>query len=147
MHDVDKRNLSLDKSRALKTGAEHFAAYVGPPKQWDFMGAAVLAAVLARPAAPSSRNRGWLRLAQGRALPDALSRQGNCTASSPSKGLIDDMVAEELGEELIGLRAPHFAHRDDFDATEFGVALEFIVAQSVFSHLIGEAGLVGRALP
>jgi len=135
MHDVDKRNLSLDESRALKPGEEHFAAYVGPPKQWDFMGATQFRLLCSLGLRHHHRvlDVGCGSLRAGRFLMLYLDK-GNYYGIEPNKWLIDDMVAKELGEELIKLRAPHFSYRDDFDATEFGVAFEFIVAQSIFSH-------------
>ena len=37
--DEDVRALSREAAKALPPGARHYAAYVGPPEQYDFMGA------------------------------------------------------------------------------------------------------------
>ncbi|WP_157944591.1 class I SAM-dependent methyltransferase [Mangrovicella endophytica] len=60
--------------------------------------------------------------------------RGNYYGIEPNRWLIDDVVARELGEELIRLRAPRFSSRNDFDPSEFGTAFDFVIAQSIFSH-------------
>lgn len=134
-HDVNERNLSLDEARALKSGVEHFAAYVGPPKQWDFMGATQFRLLCSLGLRHNHRvlDVGCGSLRAGRFMMLYLDK-GHYYGIEPNKWLIDDMVAAELGEEFIRLRAPHFAYGEDFDATGFGVSFEFVVAQSIFSH-------------
>lgn len=132
---MKQRNLTLNESLALMPGTEHFAAYVGPPKQWDFMGATQFRLLCALGLRHHHRvlDVGCGSLRAGRFLLLYLDK-GNYYGIEPNKWLIDDMVAEEVGEEFMRLRDPHFSYRDDFDATEFGQEFDFIVAQSIFSH-------------
>jgi len=37
--DQDVRSLTRDAAKTLPPGAGHYTAYVGPPNQYDFMGA------------------------------------------------------------------------------------------------------------
>lgn len=135
MQDAEKRSLTIEKARALGAGSEHFAAYVGPPRQWDFMGATQFRLLCALGLRHHHRllDVGCGSLRAGQFLMLYLDK-GHYYGIEPNKWLIDDMIARELGEEFARIRAPNFSHRDDFDATEFNVLFDFIVAQSIFSH-------------
>ena len=48
--------------------------------------------------------------------------------------LIDDRIANELGQDAIKLKRPSFAYNDTFDCSAFGAKFDFIMAQSVATH-------------
>lgn len=52
----------------------------------------------------------------------------------PEKWLIEEGIKNELGEDLIKIKAPVFSYDDNFTCTKFGQKFDFILAQSIFSH-------------
>ena len=141
----DTRSLPPEEAAALKAGADHYRAFVGPPAQWDFMGVTQLRLLttlgLREDQAVLDFGCGSLRA--GRLLM-AYLRPGLYHGIDPNRWLIEEAVARELGQEFVALRRPHFDHNDRFDMTVFGRRFDYIVAQSVFSH--SGPDLVGQAL-
>jgi len=52
----------------------------------------------------------------------------------PEQWLVEEGIARELGRELAERKRPRFLYDRDFCCTSFGVAFDFILAQSIFSH-------------
>jgi len=131
----DVRERSDEEVNALAPGDPHYRAYVGPPSQYDLMGASqfnLLCALGLR-----ERHKvldfgcGSLRL--GRLLIPFL-RKGRYFGIEPNKWLIEDAIARQVTEAVIALKAPTFLHNTDFNAAAAGSDFDFIVAQSIFSH-------------
>lgn len=129
------RQLPAQEARNLSPGAEHYAAYVGPPREWDFMGATQfrLLAALGIREHHKLLDIGCGSLRAGRLLIAYLS-QGNYYGIEPNTWLIDEAIEKELGRDLVKLKQPNFSASSKFDAESFGVKFDFIVAQSIFSH-------------
>lgn len=129
------RSLSGPQARRLPAGAEHYAAYVGPPAQWDFMGATQFRLLTALGLREHHKvlDLGCGSLRAGRLLITYLGA-GNYFGIEPNTWLIDDAIEHEIGRDLVTLKRPNFSSSDNFDAAAFGVQFDFIVAQSVFSH-------------
>lgn len=131
----DTRGLPSSEATALRAGDSHYRAYVGPPAQWDFMGATQFRLLTALGLREHHKllDLGCGSLRAGRLLMMYLT-PGHYCGIEPNAWLIEDAITRELGADMVALRAPRFLHRDDFDATGFGEQFDFIVAQSVFSH-------------
>ncbi|KXF78428.1 hypothetical protein ATN84_01100 [Paramesorhizobium deserti] len=145
MEPNQTRLLSPNDAVKLPPGSDHYTAYVGPPGQWDFMGATQFRLLTTL----GLRNRhkvldlGCGSLRAGRFLIMYLDR-GNYFAIEPNIWLIEDAIKNEIGQALVNLKQPSFSHNDDFNTEVFGTKFDFIVAQSIFSHAGPE--LVSTAL-
>jgi len=135
IEDENLRALTRDAAKTLPPGAHHYAAYVGPPEQYDFMGATQfrLLTTLGLRENHSVLDFGCGSLRAGRLLIPYL-REGRYYGLEPNQWLIDDAIERELGQTLIDLKRPTFLHHSDFSATAFGVSFDYILAQSIFSH-------------
>jgi SAM-dependent methyltransferase len=124
----------------LRPGDPHYTAYVGPPGQYDFMGATQFSLLFALGLRARHRvlDFGCGSLRAGRLLLPYLD-PGNYFAVEPNRWLIEEAICNEIGEDLIRLKRPTFDHNDRFEADRFGVEFDFIVAQSIFSHAGSDA--------
>src|SRR5215471_7701013 len=131
----DSRALSNAAAKALPAGARHYTAYVGPPSEYDVMGATQfrLLTTLGLREHHSLLDFGCGSLRAGRLLIPYLL-PGRYHGVEPNGWLLDDAIAHELGRDLIEIKKPKFRHEHDFSAAHFGVQFDFILAQSIFSH-------------
>jgi SAM-dependent methyltransferase len=145
MMKTPDRDLSDEDAKQLCPGSEHYMAYVGPPDQYDLMGASQFALLVTLGLRDTHRvldfGCGSLRL--GRLLIPYLGR-GNYTGLDPNIWLVDDAVKRQLGQGILGVKEPRFFVHDDFRADRCGNNFDFIVAQSIFSHT--GADLIASAL-
>ncbi len=133
--DDDIRGLSREAAKSLVAGAHHYTAYVGPPHQYDFMGATQfrLLTTLGLREHHILLDFGCGSLRAGRLLIQYLL-PGHYYGLEPNRWLIEDAIRRELGHEIINLRRPTFRHDADFSVSHFGIRFDFILAQSIFSH-------------
>lgn len=143
--EAGKRGLDRDQARELRPGDEHYLAYVGPPRQYDFMGATQFRLLTALGLREHHRvlDFGCGSLRAGRLLIPYLL-PGHYYGIEPNAWLIDDALSNQLGRDLLAVKRPSFDHNAEFRVDRFGVAFDFIVAQSIFSH--ATSGLVVQAL-
>jgi SAM-dependent methyltransferase len=129
------REISAHEARSLPPGAQHYTAYVGPPSQWDFMGATQFRLLTALGLRQHHKvlDLGCGSLRAGRFLIVYLAG-GNYFGLEPNTWLIDDAIERELGDTLIKIKQPTFSSNSNFDVGRFGAKFDFIVAQSIFSH-------------
>lgn len=129
------RALGSDEARDLPIGAEHYTAFVGPPKQYDFLGASQFRLLCALGLREEHKllDFGCGSLRAGRFLIPYL-RTGCYYGLEPNTWLIEDGIEREVGRSLIEIKKPTFRHDDDFRTDRFGIAFDFILAQSIFSH-------------
>jgi len=134
-------------AKTLPAGsAELYSAYVGPPEQYDFMGATQfrLACALGLREDHHLLDFGCGSLRAGRLFISYLLADRYCGVE-PNTWLVEQAIAGELGgEDLIRIKRPRFDNNDQFRAGMFGTTFDFIVAQSVFSHC--GADLIASAL-
>jgi len=135
MQDASPRNLPNDAAKKLRPGAEHYTAYVGPPTQWDFMGATQFRLLTALGLREHHKllDVGCGSLRAGRILIPYLL-PGNYYGIEPNRWLVEEAITREIGSEIVRMRCPSFLYASDFSVDAFGVAFDFIVAQSIFSH-------------
>ena len=124
----------MDVSK-LKAGDNHYMAYVGPPTQYDFMGATQfrLLSTLGLRANHSLLDFGCGSLRAGRLFLTYLD-EGSYFGIEPNKWLIEDAIKNQIGKDLATLKKPHFDHNGDFKTDVFSQQFDFIIAQSIFSH-------------
>jgi len=110
-------------------------AYVGPPAQYDVMGAMQfrLLCTLGLRATHSVLDFGCGSLRSGRLFISYLD-QGRYFGIEPNKWLIEDAINNQIGRDLVRLKNPRFDHNSDFATDVFSEQFDFIIAQSVFSH-------------
>ncbi|MBK5921006.1 hypothetical protein CCR80_08175 [Rhodothalassium salexigens] len=129
---------------ALKAGDAHYTAYVGPPEQYDFMGATQFRLLCSLGLRRHHRvlDIGCGSLRAGRLLIPYLD-PGRYHGIEPNTPLIDAAFEHELGHDIRRIKAPCFAHVDDF-SIPFDGRFDMIVAQSIYSHT--GTGLLARSL-
>jgi len=121
--------------RNLKSGDDHYMAYVGPPAQYDFMGATQfrLLCTLGLRAHHDLLDVGCGSLRAGRLLMTYLD-EGHYFGIEPNEWLIEDAINNQIGGDLIRIKKPRFDHNSEFATDVFAQQFDYIVAQSIFSH-------------
>jgi SAM-dependent methyltransferase len=139
------RALSQAQARRLRPGDEHYTAFVGPPAEYDLMGATQFALLVALGLRAHHRvlDFGCGSLRAGRLLIAYLDR-GNYHGLEPNAWLIEDAIERQIGHDQVAIKWPHFYAHDDFRADRCGGDFDVILAQSIFSH--AGADIVARAL-
>lgn len=134
----------MDVSK-MKPGDHYYMAYVGPPTQYDYVGAMQfrLLCTLGLRAHHSLLDFGCGSLRAGRLFISYLD-EGKYYGVEPNKWLIDDAIRNQVGNDLIQLKKPKFDYNDDF-SINFNLKFDFIIAQSIFSH--AGSDLIRIALP
>jgi SAM-dependent methyltransferase len=119
----------------MEANPEGYMAYVGPAAQYDFMGATQfrLLTTLGLRASHDVLDIGCGSLRTGRFLICYLDK-GHYYGIEPNEWLIEDAVNEQIGNDLIRIKEPHFDHNADFRTDVFSRQFDFIIAQSIFSH-------------
>jgi SAM-dependent methyltransferase len=118
----------------LKVGDHDYRAFVGPPEQYDLMGATQFSLLCALGLRSDHRllDIGCGSLRAGR-LFIAYLNPGGYVGLEPNKWLVDDALEKEIGSDVVALKAPVFVHNGEFDISGLDV-FDFIVAQSIASH-------------
>lgn len=139
MPDKTELESAIEQSKTLGAGAENYRAYVGPPKQYDFMGATQFALLfmLGLREEHDVLDVGCGSLRAGRLLLQFLM-PGRYVGVEPNSWLWRNALSSEIGEDIARLKAPHFVEDDSFSLTEIGRAFDFVMFQSVLSHTGGD---------
>lgn len=129
------RDLSVESARELGPGDEHYTAFVGPPEQFDFMGATQfrLLSALGLRSGHKLLDLGCGSLRSGRLFIPYLN-EGCYYGLEPNKWLVEDAIKNQIGDDIVRIKQPVFLHHEDFSLTEFDTKFDFILAQSIFSH-------------
>lgn len=141
----DTRTLARTEATTLRPGDAHYAAYVGPPGQYDFMGATQfrLLTTLGLRACHRVLDFGCGSLRAGRLLIPYLD-PGHYFGIEPNEWLWRDAIGAEVGEDIVRIKRPSFHANAECRVDVFGESFDFIVAQSIFSH--ASSGMVERSL-
>lgn len=123
-------------AEALSAGDDHYRAFVGPPGRYDLIGASQFSLLFLLGLRENHRlldfGCGSLRLGR-MAIP--YLREDRYFGVEPEAWLVQEGFARELGEGARDLKRPRFDHNRDCRVDMFGTRFDFIVAQSVFSHM------------
>lgn len=125
------KGLGLD----LKPGDNHYRAYIGPPGDYDLVSAMVfnLLTCLGLRQHHKVLDIGCGSLRSGRLLIPYLNR-GNYHGIEPNEWLVKDGIANEIGNDLVRIKQPSFSFQTSMSDFSKPLALDFAVAQSIFSH-------------
>ena len=129
-------SVSREAAKVLPAGStEHYSAFIGPPDQYDTMGATQfrLACSLGLREHHKLLDFGCGSLRAGRFFITYLE-SGNYCGIDPNQWLVDEAIANELSPDLVEKKKCRFANNDDFDCSSFNEKFDFIFAQSIFSH-------------
>jgi hypothetical protein len=118
----------------LKAGDKHYMAYVGPPLRYDIMGATQfrLLCTLGLRANDYLLDFGCGSLRAGKFFINYLD-ENRYYGVEPNQWLIEDAIKNRIGNDIIQIKKPTFAHNEDF-SVKFDLQFDFILAQSIFSH-------------
>jgi cyclopropane fatty-acyl-phospholipid synthase-like methyltransferase len=132
---MSNRRLSPEEAQVLSPGSDHYTAYVGPPREYDAMGATQfrLLCTLGLRAHHRLLDFGCGSLRAGRLLIPYLDPD-HYFGIEPNPWLIEDGIQHEVGADQVEIKRPRFLHHDDFDCSAFGVDFDYVLAQSIFSH-------------
>lgn len=124
-------NLGLD----LRPGDNHYRAYVGPPRDYDLISAMVFNLLTCLGLRQHHRvlDIGCGSLRVGRLLIPYLNSE-NYVGIEPNRWLVEDGFTNEIGWDILKIKKPRFSYRDCMDDFNEPLALDFAVAQSIFSH-------------
>lgn len=132
---MNTRTLSADEAASLPPGASHYRAFVGPPGRFDLISSNQFSLLTLLGMRETDRlldfGCGSLRLGR---LAIPYLRSGNYFGVEPEAWLVEDGLAHELGQSALAVKSPTFSHNVDYRTDQFGVAFDFIMAQSIFSH-------------
>jgi SAM-dependent methyltransferase len=108
--------------------------FVGPPHEFDLIGAAQFALLYACGLREHHRllDIGCGSLRGGR-LFIAYLGPGGYTGIEPNRWLIEEALDQEIGRDLVKLKASSFLYNDSFDVTGLE-PFDFVLAQSIASH-------------
>lgn len=116
-------------------GGEHYRAYVGPPRDYDLISAMVFNLLTSVGLRQHHKlldiGCGSLRL--GRVLIPYLNQHGY-VGVEPNEWLVKEGIKREVGSSLIEIKKPQFIFDTTLRASEQDVLVDYIVAQSIFSH-------------
>lgn len=130
------RNYDKSVAKSLKPGSKHYTAYVGPPSQYDYMGASQfnLLCSLGLREHHKLLDFGCGSLRAGRLLIPYLN-SGNYYGVEPNSWLIDDAIEREIGRDLIDIKHPFFSNDESGYCLDLPDGIfDYILAQSIFSH-------------
>lgn len=124
-----------DAEAVSRPGERDVRAFVGPPEQYDVVGANqfVLLVMLGLREHHDVLDIGCGSLRLGKLLLPYL-QPGRYCGVEPERWLVEEGIEAELGQELVERKRPAFRHVDDFSLSAFDRTFDYLVAQSIFSH-------------
>lgn len=139
MDEKTELELAIEQSKELHAGTDNYRAFVGPPKQFDFMGATqfVLLFMLGLREENDVLDVGCGSLRAGRLFLQFLL-PGRYVGVEPNKWLWRDAISSEIGEDITRIKLPRFVDDDSFTLIDIGRKFDFVVFQSVLSHTGGD---------
>lgn len=111
-----------------------YRGYVGPQEHYDLMGASQFSLLSTLGLRENHRllDIGCGSLRGGRLFIPYLA-PGGYTGLEPNKWLVDDAIEQQIGHDVLGLKAPTFIHNENFDLSGLD-PFDFVIAQSIASH-------------
>lgn len=133
--DSETRQFDREDAQQLRPGDAHYLAYVGPPGQYDYMGATQFRLLAALGLRETHRvlDLGCGSLRAGRLLIPYLLPDGYC-GIEPNAWLVEDAIEHQLGRDILRIKRPRFDQNSQFRTDVFNTEFDFVLAQSIFSH-------------
>jgi SAM-dependent methyltransferase len=125
-----------DLGLGLKPGDPHYRAYVGPPEDYDLIGAMTfnLLTTLGLRQHHTLADIGCGSLRAGRLFIPYLNA-GKYVGIEPNQWLVEEGIRREVGGDMIRIKQPRFYYASSPAVLEgTGLTIDFAVAQSIFSH-------------
>lgn len=121
--------------RVIKAGDSHYRAYVGPPEEYDIIGAMTFNLLTTIGLRENHRllDIGCGSLRSGRLFITYLN-ESRYTGIEPNEWLVNEGIRLETGNDLIRIKKPRFLFAGDPAVLPEGTTFDFAVAQSVLSH-------------
>lgn len=132
----DRPSGSVQQTREDEPATRPYRAFVGSPKSYDVTAATQFALMIALGLREHHTllDIGCGSLCGGRLfIPYLLA--GRYYGIEPQAWLVEDGIHFEVSEELRRLKQPSFRYQDDFSLTGFDVLFDFMLAQSVLTHV------------
>ena len=110
-------------------------AYVGPPEYYDIIGGLQLVVLMNVGLREHHKvlDVGCGSLRGGRFIMQYLL-PGNYYGIEPNKWLVEAAIDNEIGQDMIDLKRPHFSANKHMELDEWGVQFDYIMAQSIITH-------------
>jgi len=127
---------SIARSKTMKPGGEHYRAFVGPPEQYDFMGATQfrLLTSLGLREEHYVVDIGCGSLRAGKFLLQYLMPD-RYVGIEPNEWLWKEAIKAEIGQDTLAIKRPKFFVSPEFDLPEITRnTADFMIAQSIYSH-------------
>jgi hypothetical protein len=130
----------VQDTKTLDTGAHvmgqrHHRAWVGPPDQYDRLGALQFLALLML---GMRENDTLLDIGCGSLRGGRFSlvylNAGNYFGIEPESWCLTEGIMGEVGYDLIKLKKPSFSSNGDFEARHFGREFDYVMAAGIFMH-------------
>ena len=131
----ERSGLSSGLGLDLRPGDSHYRAYVGPPADYDLISAMVFNLLTCSGLRQHHRllDIGCGSLRVGRLLIPYLNH-GNYYGVEPNRWLVQDGIANEIGQSQITLKKPTFSFNNSLSDFHKPLGIDFAFAQSIFSH-------------
>ncbi len=123
-------------TRKMRPGDDNYRAYVGPPNQYDFMGATQFRLLTGLGLREDHHvvDIGCGSLRAGRLLLQYLL-PGRYHGIEPNAWLWQQALDREIGTDVQTKKAPRFSAETDFQLSDVtDASTDFIIAQSIYSH-------------
>lgn len=128
--------MTREEINALRPGSKHYMAYVGWPKLFEQIGQMQFDLLKAAGMTEDSQvlDIGCGSLRAGRHIIPFLN-PGNYFGIEPNTWLIQEGIDNLFEPGVIEDKKPNFDYNAKFDLTVFNCKFDYIIAQSIFSHL------------
>lgn len=136
MTKADALEQGILATRKMRPGDDNYRAYVGPPDQYDFMGATQFRLLTGLGLREDHHviDIGCGSLRAGRLLLQYLL-PGRYTGIEPNAWLWQQALEREIGADVQTRKAPRFSTEADFQLSDSADdSADFIIAQSIYSH-------------
>jgi len=133
--DMTSENSNNRFGKGLAPGSHHYRAFIGPPEIYDICSAMQfnLITFLGLRQDDLLLDIGCGSLCAGKLfIPYLLP--GCYFCMEPEQWLIDEGIKNELGKDIINIKAPVFSNDSDFTCSLFNKKFDYILAHSIFSH-------------
>jgi hypothetical protein len=126
---------ATDLGLGLRSGDQHYRAYVGLPEHYDLSaaGAFQLLTLLGLRQYHRLVDIGCGSLRCGRLLIPFLNC-GNYLGVEPNRWLVDQGIQNELGNDILRVKAPSFLFSESPQVLDDAPCANFALANSIFSH-------------